>query len=321
MLRSFSTCALSLSFTLAFADQPTENEVWAVLQNAAQAAHSQNYQGVFTYQSGSSTKSVQIVHANQPHGEYARILVLDGSPREILSHGEDVIIYRPQDEKVIIEKRHRQNTFPALLPLDIDTLKAAYKARWGGIERIGGRDGQIVFLDSRDRYRYGYKFWADREYGLLLRSIMLNLHNEALEQITFNQLTFFNVTNMDWFHPNISRDKKYCMESTEPANKLMNQPAWTVTSLPVGFRKLEQSTHTMPGKSVPITHIIYSDGLAAVSLFVEPINKGIRPKIGHWVMGATHIHAGVSNNHQIMVVGEVPEATTIQIASAVRFNQ
>lgn len=321
MVRSFLVGVFILSFRLAYADQNTENDAWILLQKAALSAHTQDYQGIFTYQNGSKTKSVQIIHANLPHGEYARTQVLDGTPREILNHGEDIIIYHYQNEKVIIEKRHQKNTFPAILPRDIGGLKAAYQARLGGIERIGGREGQIIFLEARDQYRYGYKFWTDREFGLLLRSLMTNLHNEVLERITFNQLTFLNITNMDWFHPSISPGKEYCMEITESANKTRHEPEWTVSSLPAGFRKIDQTSHIMPGKSLPITHTIYSDGLVAVSLFVEPLNKGTPAKIGHWVTGATHIHAGVTNGYQIMVVGEVPEATTIEMANAVHFKQ
>jgi sigma-E factor negative regulatory protein RseB len=320
MIRQLPAYLLASFITFAFADQPAENDAWATLQKASQAAHTQNYQGVFTYQSGSKSKSVQITHTNQLHEEYARILVLDGSPREILSHGNDAIIYHSQDEKVIIEKRRRQNTFPGLLPQDIDTLKAAYQARTGGLERIGGRNGLIVFLDPRDQYRYGYKFWTDQEYGLLLRSLMTNERNEVLEQITFNQLTFPDITNMDWFHPNINHDKKYWVKSVEPSNRVWHETDWIMTKLPAGFHKIDQSSHMMPGKSVQISHVIYSDGLAAVSLFVEPLNQGEHPKTGHWAMGATHIHATIVNGHQIMVVGEVPEATTVQIANAIRFK-
>ena len=288
---------------------------------AAQAAHIQNYQGVFIYQSGPVIKSVQITHANNPHGEFSHILILDGTPREILSQGNDAVIYNAQREKVVIEKRPRQNIFPAILPPDLNTLKATYLARKGGMERVGGREAVIVFLDPRDQYRYGYKFWADREYGLLLRSLMTDLRNEALEQITFNQIAFLDKVNMDWFHPKFDPSKQYCMEDADAPNKTMNEANWTVKDIPPGFRKIDQTTRQVPGKSTPVTHTVYSDGLAAVSLFIEPLAKGARPSIGQWVKGSTRIQSSFTSNYQITVVGEVPEATTARIANAVRLNQ
>src|SRR5690606_12867509 len=162
---------------------------WQLLQNAASAARQLSYRGIFVYQTGSNTRSVQITHMNYGQGEYARSVVLDGSPREVLSQGSELVIYSPKNEKVVITKRRAQNLFPALLPPEMDELKASYEVRMGGQERVGGRTGQIVFLDSRDQYRYGYKFWTDQQYGLILKSMTFNENNDPVEQITFTQLT------------------------------------------------------------------------------------------------------------------------------------
>ena len=150
MWRWLLTWLLLSQATLVYAD-----DSWELLQNAANAARQLSYRGIFVYQTGSNTRSVQITHMNYGQGEYARSVVLDGSPREVLSQGSELVIYSPKNEKVVITKRRAQNLFPALLPPEIESLKASYEVRMGGQERIGGRTGQIVFLDSRDQYRYG----------------------------------------------------------------------------------------------------------------------------------------------------------------------
>lgn len=321
MKRFLLACLLASQLSIAFAGQDAVDDPWLVLQKAARAARELSYKGVFVYQSGPNAKAVQITHMNYGQGEYARIEVLDGTPREVLSQGSDVVIFSPRHEKVIIEKRRGQNLFPALLPANMDIIKASYQARVGGQERVGGRDGQVVFLDPRDHYRYGYKFWADREYGLLLKSLTTNERNEPMEQIAFNQLSLLNTQNMDWFQPNVDPGKSYIMEEIAPAASTLAVDDWTVSQLPAGFRKIDQVKRMVPGKPAPVTHLIFSDGLAAVSLFIEPLSKGVRPKTGHTTMGATNFYATVVDGHQIIVVGEVPEATVSQIASAVSFKK
>ncbi|HEY8119369.1 MAG TPA: MucB/RseB C-terminal domain-containing protein [Methylophilaceae bacterium] len=321
MKRLLLACLLATFCSFAFAGQDATDDPWLLLQKAAHAAHELSYKGLFVYQSGASARSVEITHMNYGQGEYARIVVLDGSPREVLSQGSDVVIFNQKNEKVIIEKKRGQNLFPALLPANMDPIKASYQVRVGGQERIGGRDGQIIFLDPRDRYRYGYKFWADREYGLLLKSMTTNERNEPMEQITFNQLALLSTQNMDWFQPKVDHGKNYVMEDAAPAPSAAEADNWTVSALPPGYRKIDQVKYMLPGKPAPVTHVIYSDGLASVSLFIEPLAQGAKSKIGHSVLGATSFYANVVDGYQIAVVGEVPEATVTQIANAVSFKK
>jgi sigma-E factor negative regulatory protein RseB len=294
---------------------------WLILQKAAQAARELSYEGIFIYQSGGSGRSVQITHMNYGQGEYARIVVLDGTPREVLSQGKDVVIFSPRNETVVIEKRRGQNLFPALLPSNMDSIKTSYNIKLGGVERVGGRDGQVINLDPRDQYRYGYKLWTDREYGLIIKAQTINEHHDATEQIAFSQLTLLNSQNMDWFQPNIDHDKKYVMEESPSKNVVSEDNTWSVSHLPDGYKKIDQVTRMVPGKPYPVTQLIFSDGLASVSLFIEPLVKGIEPKIGHTAMGATNFYANTNNGHQVVVVGEVPEATVTEIANAVTFKK
>ena len=321
MKRFLLVCLLANPFLFAFAGEDSVDDPWLVLQKAAHAARELSYKGIFTYQSLGSTKSVEITHMNSSQGEFARILVLDGSPREVLSQGTDAVISNTKNGKVVIEKHRGKNIFPALLPANMDAIKLSYQARTGGQERVGGRDGQIVFLDPRDHFRYSYKFWADREHGLLLKSLASNERNEVIEQIAFNQLQLLDTQNMDWFQPNVDNKKPYAMEEPVPVASSAEADSWTLAELPAGYHKIDQIKCIVPGKKNPVTHIIFSDGLASVSLFIEPLTKGVRSKTGHTVAGATNFYANVTNGYQIMVVGEVPEDTVAQIANAVSFKK
>ncbi len=309
-------CLLATQVSLAYAEDP-----WLLLQKAADAARDLSYRGIFVYQSGNNTRSVQITHMNFGQGEYARSVVLDGSPREVLSQGSDVVIFSPRNEKVVITKRRAQNLFPALLPPEMDDIKASYEVRLGSQERVGGRDGQIVFLDSRDQYRYGYKFWMDREYGLILKSITFNENNEAVEQITFTQLTLTKTQDMDWFQPHVDTAKNYVMEEENVTISSADMSSMQIGQIPAGYKKIDQVKRMVPGKSTPVTHVIFSDGMASVSLFIEPLSKKHQYKPGGHMQGATNLYTQASDGYQVVAVGEVPAATVMQMANAVKFKK
>jgi sigma-E factor negative regulatory protein RseB len=299
-----------------------EEDPWVMLEKAGQAARKLSYKGIFVYQSGHAVSNLQITHMNCAQGEFARVMSLDGAPREILQQGNEAVIYSPQHEKIMIEKRRVQNSFPALLPGLTDALKASYRAHVTGQERIGGRDGVVIQLVPRDQYRYGYRFYLDRESGLLLKSVMVNENNEAIEQVAFSQLALMPMTRMDWFHPNIERGKDYEMQQEEnvmPARAEGGE--WKVAHLPSGFVEVDQLTRSMPGKTQPVEQMIFSDGIASVSLFIEKLDKGVQPQSGHLLQGATHIYANTVEGHQVVVVGEVPELVVRQIGDSVSFRK
>lgn len=299
-----------------------EDELWVMLEKAGQAAHKLNYKGIFVYQSGKNVSSMQITHMNYSQGEFARLISLDGQPREVLRQGNDVVIYNPRNEKVLIERRRVQSSFPAVLPGLPDMLKASYQVKKQGYERVGGRESVIISLEPRDHYRYGYRFSVDREFGLLLKSVMLNENDQMLEQVAFSQLALMNTQDMDWFRPEVSPGKTYVMQPEETVTPgVVQGEGWTIAQLPAGFRKVDQVQRKVPGKSLPVHHLVFSDGLASVSLFIETLEKNTKPKQGLATQGGTNVFAQAMDGYQVIVVGEVPEATVRQIANAVSFKK
>ena len=298
----------------------TDEANWQILQKAALAAHALSYQGIFVCQSDQQSKSVQIKHFFDGQTEYARNVLLDGSPREVLSQGGDLIIYNPRNEKIVIEKRRGQNMFPAVLPTNLAAIKESYTLRTGEIERVAGRDAQILFLEPKDDLRYSYRFWVDTEYGLILKSVMFNKQNVMMDSMSFTQINLLNTVDLNWFKPKIDSKKNYVMEDDAPAQAdYTTSPHWVLKDLPAGYRKVDQMLRMVRGKPLPVTHVVFSDGLASVSLFIEPVTNGVKPRMGHSTVGNTSFYSSVAGYLQITVLGEVPEATVARIANSVVF--
>jgi sigma-E factor negative regulatory protein RseB len=303
-----------LSFKASAAEDP-----WQMLEKTAYAARELNYEGQFIYQNGTQVRTVQITHVNNGGREMTRNMVLDDKPREVYSQGSDIVIFQPRNQKVMIEKRRGQNLFPAMLPTNLSLIKSSYTARMGATDYVAGRQAQIIELVPNDAFRYSYKIWADIEFGLLVKMTLLNNQNETLEQIYFNQLSMLNSQDPNWFQPKIDVSKNYEMEDAPAVTHVTDD--WIVAQLPTGYRKIDHMQRAVPGKPGLVNQVIFSDGIASVSLFIEPITKGVRPKMGHMLMGSTNICANVIDGHQIIVVGEVPAETVRQIAKAVTFKK
>ncbi len=307
-------CAICCSASALAQDEP-----WMILQKTANAARELNYQGVFVYQNGNQLRSIQINHVNVGGKEMTRNVVMDGEPREVYSQGNNIVIFHPLQQKVLVERRRGQNLFPAMLPTDLTLLRASYGASQAGSDNVAGRSAYIIELMPKDAFRYRYKVWVDVETGLLLKMTLANAENVTLEQIAFTQLNMLNSPNADAMQPKIDMSKQYVMENEEPVQHVMNE--WVVTQLPPGYRQIDHVERIVPGKTAPVNQIVFSDGIAFVSLFIEPMIKGKRPKIGHTLMGSTNMCAHVVDGHQVIVVGEVPAVTVQQISRSVTFKK
>ena len=320
---------VGLVFTLlgahvvAVADEATKDlplDAWQVLEKSAFAARALNYEGQFTYVNGEQKRMVDIKHMNYGGREVARNIVLGANQREVYSQGDNVVIFQPTNTNILIKKRRGKNLFPAMLPTDLNSIKAHYVASLKGTEYVAEREAHVVELSPKDDYRYSYKVWADVKFGLMLKMALLNSDNKTLEQIYFNTVSMLNSqNNLHWFEPKIDMSKSYVTEATEAITHVSNDTTVT-TDLPAGYKEVDHIQRAAKGKDAIVDQLVFSDGIASVSLFIEPLSKGERPKKGHMYMGSTNMCANVVDGRQIIVVGEVPEKTVRSIAKAVSFK-
>lgn len=294
-------------------------DVWQMLEKSAYAARELNYEGQFVYVNGEQTRTVEVKHMNYGGREVARNIVLDANQREVYSKGSDIVIVQPTTNSVIIKKRRGKNLFPAMLPTDLSLIKANYEAKLVGTEFVANREAQVIELVPVDAYRYSYKVWADVKFGLLLKMTLLNASNKTLEQIYFNKLNMLNSQNLNWFEPKIDISKRYVTEKDTSIKGVENN--WQVADLPTGYQKVDHIKRVVTGGDAMVDQLVFSDGIASVSVFIEPLVKGRRPKKGHMLMGSTNMCANVVDGHQVIVVGEVPEMTVQTIAQAVSLKK
>lgn len=283
------------------------------LQKMATAAQRLNYTGIFIYQSGDTSETSRITHLVDAAGEQERLEVLDGSPREILRSNDEVRCFLPEDKLVIIEKRTQYKAFPALLPTSVSNLGEHYQIRKGDLSRIAGRDSQMIALEPRDALRYGHQLWADMASGLILKARTVNERNETIEQFTFTQLQINMPIDRDALKPRFaSESSAWRIHNARAAQSLSAGGDWQFKALLPGFkRSAGMRRQTAQGGGAETTHFVFTDGLASISLFIEPLtdHKELKEGPATYSVGAINVYKRSTGKHLLTVLGEVPMAT------------
>lgn len=262
----------------------------------------------------------RIVHKVDTISEREKIEVLDGSPRIVFRNNGEMQCYLPESKRIYTEKRWFRKFFPDILPQPFDNnIDENYYVKEVGLERVTDHQCQVLSLIPRDSLRYGHQFWIDVETGLLLKAAVVN-GSEIIEQFAFAQLEIDGEIHSDLLKPNQSMAREE-WKVTDLITAFLNagELKWQIMSLPAGFKKLIEMKRNLAEKPTLIDHIALSDGLATVSVFIEPITQdALAPLPGFFTSrGAINIYVRTLNDNKITTVGEVPLETIKLIGDSV----
>jgi len=295
-----------------------QSDPWQIIVDAHQACRNLNYQGVFQAEHLKEIRSLEIIHARHGEQEYTRINTLDGAPSEMLSQGDATFVYGTNKNNVVIEKRDQHRLFPSVLPNSTTNLRKVYQIDFGENDRVAGRAAKVVILMPNDDFRYFYHFWLDQETSIPLKMIVSDHANQLIEQTSFTKVNVNQKKDLSWFKPDIDLSKEYVMHEQEDLSSSAPR-FWKMDNIPNGFKEISFRVTRISGPNVLNHHLIYSDGLAYLSLFIQPVRKGQKPKEGSASMGNTNISARYIKGHQIMAVGSVPKKTVESFVNSISF--
>ncbi len=285
------------------------------------AARQSNYSGVFVYQYDGNMQTSYISHVTRPGSEYEKIESLDGPRREIIRHNGQA--WCITDQKVVeLNDRLPRGGLSFALPEQLSELGVNYRVKELGMERVAGHTTRIILLKPRDNLRYARKIWAYSESGLPLKTAVLNDKNQVVEQYTFTQLKVGDQVDSSWVTSLNTPDLNSTNiknATVEKSNKLINS-GWVVDAVPFGFAKIMEIQRAMHGRHMPVTQLVFSDGLAAISVFIALLESGHNDMEGMSSRGAVNLYQKQIGNHIYTVVGEVPPRTVMQVLDSVRYN-
>ncbi|MBK9160589.1 MAG: MucB/RseB C-terminal domain-containing protein [Nitrosomonadales bacterium] len=289
------------------------------LQTVAFAGHQTDYSGVFVYQYGNRVETSRITHVVETDGEYEKLESLDGPKREIVRHHGQVWVY-DNHKMVQVDSRHGRGRFPSLLPEQLSALSGNYRVKEDGMQRVAGYNAQVILFQPRDSLRYSHKIWAHTDSGLLLKAAVLDDMSRVIEQYAFTQLKIGGDIDRSWIAPNSAAGQHGAGTRVLNRTSMPVNSGWVADALPTGFNKIMEVKRPMRGKHAPVLQLVFSDGLSAISIFIEPVDDDEDDVDGLSSRGAVNLYRKVIDKNLITVVGEVPPRTVMQVLDSVRYN-
>ncbi len=296
----------------------TPSDAIALLNRIQQAAQRQNYFGTFVHQQGSQVQSSRVTHGVDRSGEHEKLELMDGQAREFIRNNDDVRCYMPDSKLVLIEKRARYDTFPALLtspPVDLDQY---YRLSIEGTDRIAGRTAQLLVLEARDKKRYGYRLWFDKDSYLLLKAQTINEKGVSIEQVAFTNVTIGGTIDASRVRPSAANTDGWRTETNRMVPVDLALAGWSVTEPPPGFRKVMEVRRAFGGRE-DIGQMVYSDGLAAISIFIEPSAPHDGAE-GEASKGPINVVTERYGDFWLTIVGDAPVASIRDMAHQIVFK-
>ena len=293
----------------------------AWLKKMAGASRQINYVGTFVYRNNRQSETSRIAHFMNPGGgEFEKLETLDGPPREIIRTNDQVTCYLPNTKTVLVEKRIPRR-FPAMLPDQLTGVPESYSVRTEGMDRVAGLECQVIVLEPRDKLRYGHNFCAELKSGLPLRATSIGEKKQTLESFAFTELAIGRDFSRDLVKSRYAAKAKDWKvdRSAIPDTEVATDTGWALSSQLPGFRKMNEFKRSIAGRSGTVAHIVYSDGLAAISVFIEPM-PGPRavPHLSH--QGAVNIYTRQVADFMVTALGEAPAGTVMQLAKSLEYK-
>ena len=297
------------------------------LERMLDSTQNLNYEGTFVYVQGPHVEAMRIIHGGGPKGERQRLFSLSGPPREIVVANNTVICLLPKQQAAFAGGDYQRSTFPLSIPRELGRLESHYELQMLGEDRVAGLEAQVIAIKPRDAWRFGYRLWLDRRNGMALRSVLLDERGIPVEQLMFTDFQVKpRIDDAAFALPALAPESAAPDAGSNansppiPTGEPVIQSAWLVEQLPEGFTKVSHIRFTEASGRHPTEHLVFADGLATISVFLERL-EGDPPLLqGSSQLGSMNAFGTVVSGHQVLVVGEAPAATVQRIAASIQYT-
>jgi len=311
------------------ADDPRD---W--LEKMNQALATRNYDGTFFHLSEGRVETMRIVHRVRAGRVSERLQSLDGSGREFVRNNGELTCYMPDQHMVLVEPRQDRGPFLGSLPKFGASVNDFYRIEALPATRVLGRPARAIVVNPKDQFRFGYRLWLDEKTAMPLKTQLCDSQGRVIEQIFFARLDMpENIPDSDLKPTVRTEGMRWVRQGAHQDAASPALSAFRASELPPGFHLTVAGAQTLGGASVPASHLVYSDGLATVSVFVEaprqpapgtlaeqnavPVEP---PMQGLMRVGSGYAFSTVVQGHQVTAVGEVPAQTVEFIAQRVTIS-
>ena len=285
-----------------------------LLNQMASSVRELDYQGSFVYQHAGRIDTLRVFHAGGAR-EQERLISLNGPRNEVIRNGNNVTCIQADDSAIVYTSTSGRGLLPLVPEAATAGIDDHYSIRMNGSDRVAGYAADIIDVLPRDGFRYGYRLWLEKRTRLLLRSFVTDQRQMPIEQFMFVSLDIGKTPTESDLVP---RERELLTTTAAPADEinLRGPPAWKVLNAPAGFtlRSVRRSAKGAAGAQ----HLVYSDGLASVSVYVEPtieVKNDLPATLAS--RGTLNIYSFSKHSWRFTVLGDVPAATVTAIAESI----
>ena len=294
-----------------------------LLAQVPEAAKQLDYSGEFIYVHGGGLDVMHIVHRAAAKGEAERLVSLSGPAREVIRDGTRVTCTFADEREVLVEQRQPSDFLSLALSEPVAKIGRHYVIALAGHDRVADRATRVLTITPRANDRYSHRLWIDQATNLLLRSDVLDDGGRVLEQVVFTRVQIGDEISPAALKPRFAGEGYTWFTNREggAGAQELDKRDFTVAWVPSGFALKDQHTQELATSRKPVRHVAFSDGLAMISVFVEEIAGEEPPLQGFSTLGAVNAFSRAEGEHQITVVGEVPQGVARRIAASVSISQ
>jgi sigma-E factor negative regulatory protein RseB len=263
-------------------------------------------------------QTLRVVHRYQDGKVSEKLESLDGAGREIIRAGDEVHCILPESRLVLVEQQINQEGLFGRLAVRPDNLARSYDLTLESYERVVGRPSVQLAIRPRDGYRYGHRLWLDKASALPLRRQVVGIDGDIIEEMRFAEVTIGKSIPVSALEPSVDIEGFTWVRHSEDATTTenANDTGFHARSVPSGFELVSADRETFPDTEGEVVHIVYSDGVASVSVFVEGAQAAGDSLEGASRIGAAYAFGTTLNGRQVTVIGEVPGHTVRMIAQS-----
>jgi sigma-E factor negative regulatory protein RseB len=293
-----------------------------MLERMSVAMSQMTYQGTFVYVQGDIVETMRITHVADESGVREHLVAVSGPQREVIRDSSGVHWVMAEDQSVFEDAAFNRSFFPELLLDQHDQTERFYTMKRGGTARIAGHQARVLKIVPKDEFRYGYLLWLEEHSGLLLKWELIDSQRNVLAQLMYTDVKLGSEVNKSELRPSSQMKKFKTVESRLPSGRGSHKssPRWQSANLPPGFELTVHRSFVQQGVG-DYEHLMYSDGLAAVSVYIESREKLESMPKTMKRRGTTHVFSHTADDRLVTVIGDVPAATVRMIGDGVESGQ
>lgn len=314
------TCSLFFTQSVS-ADSANQGNLQLLLSKMNQTLERGNYEGVFVFMQNGNVETMSIVHGYSDTGVREKLVSLTGDAREVIRDQDVLTCIWPREKLVVVESASKAHGLPSSLPTNVNELAFHYKLTEVGQARIAGHDCTIVRFEPLDEHRYGHELCVEAKQGMVLESKTFDAHGKTIENMMFTSFRMRENVPEKLFQPSVHlNDYTWKTANVELEGEMQPDQAWKIEELPPGFSLQSVTSRLMSASKNPVQHMVLTDGLASVSVFISKVDDPEHMYKGAHKKGVINAYAKDLNQHQITVVGEVPQGTVKMIGSSITYT-